>query len=150
MRHLFLWPEGINRRKRKNVFGWWERRSDPIILFTESDVAAEGHSASIDQLVEQLRVLKGVLQIACMTRSPPVLRHKVCPKAAPQMTIMAHLRGHPTLLGQLCFFPCLLQAQLRILYELILAQYQDSEKRNEKASWCSKKGKSKEGQKSWD
>lgn len=63
MRHLFLWPEGTNRRKRKNVFGWWER-SDPIILLTESGVAAEGHSASFDQLVEQLRVLKGVLQIA--------------------------------------------------------------------------------------
>lgn len=61
------------------------------------------------------------------------------------MTIMAHLLGHPTLVGQLCFFPCLLQAQLRILYELILAQYQVSEKRNEKASWVQRRANQRKG-----
>ena len=74
---------------------------------------------------------------------------RLVPEQHPMM-VKAHLRGRPTSLGQLGFFPHLLQARLRILYELILAQYQVSEKRNRKASWCSKKGKSKEGQKSWD
>ena len=50
---------------------------------SESGVAAEGHSASLDQPVEQLGVLKRALQTACLTRSPPVLRHKVGPRAAP-------------------------------------------------------------------
>lgn len=48
-----------NKRKRKNVFGWWERRSRPVILLTESGLAAEAHKVFSDQLAEQLRVLKG-------------------------------------------------------------------------------------------
>lgn len=45
---------------------------------------------------------------------------------------MAHSPHCATCLGQLFFLPRLLEAQLRILYELILTQYRVSEKKNEK------------------
>lgn len=139
-----------HKQEKKEECVWLVGKEKPPHHFAqESGVAAEGHSASLDQLVEQLRVLKRALQIACLTRSPPSWGTRLVPEQHP-MTVKAHLRGRPTSLGQLGFFPHLLKARLHILYELILAQYQVSEKKKKKASWCSKKGKSKEGQKSWD
>ena len=55
------------------------------------------------------------------------------------MATMAHSPHRATLLGQLCFLPCLQEAQLHILYELILTQYQVSEKKDEKGMMFSLK-----------
>lgn len=52
--------------------------------------------------------------------------------SALHVVTMAHSPHRATCLGQLWFLPCLREAQLHILYELILTQYQVSEKKNEK------------------
>lgn len=111
--------------------------------FRQLSLAAERDTRLVAvTLVERLRE---ALQNVPPDQEPHVSTHELRPGGAPSATAMAHSPRHAACLTQLYSLPRLQEAQPRIPCELILTQYQVSEKEKEKGMRFSlRKGKSEE------
>lgn len=110
------------------------------IWFRQLSLAAERDTRLVAvALVERLRE---ALQNVPRDQEPHVSTHELCP-GAPSAPATAHSPHHAACLTLLYSLPRLQEAQPRIPCELILTQYQVSEKKKEKGMRFSlRKGKS--------